>query len=211
MPERLRARRKPNAKGRSGRIDGKHVPLNSPMACGFNSFSWLPLEVIQSAAFAHLGKEATRFFLFLLMDHAQNGGVENGRLTATHAQLVAFGIGKNSVAKAIEEACALGLVAKTQQGGRYGLTNRPNQYRLTFMGWRDQNGQLRNPTNEWKAITDNSAEARRKATQKARRTAVSKKTRRSGKVVPLNRGSSHPHNWDQGSKWEGGDEEADPQ
>jgi hypothetical protein len=144
-------------------------------------------------AFVRLGKEATRVVLYLLLDHAQNAGVENGRLTATYEQLIGFGIGKNTVSKAIEEACAFGLLRKTEQGGRYGETNRPNRYRLTFLGWWDQNGEPHPPTHEWKGITEENIERwrnERRAARPPKRRSV--KTPQTGKVVPLPRGNAHP-------------------
>ena len=42
---------------------------------------------------------------------------------------------------------------RVKAGGRWAGTNRPNRYRLTWIGWVDGDGFAQNPTNEWKGVT----------------------------------------------------------
>ncbi len=86
--------------------------------------------------------------LRLLLEHINHGGLENGRLVCTYKDFQEYGLTRNKIRPAIEEADFLGLV-KNQQGERIFARNHPNSYRLTFYGTKD----AKDPTNEWKRIT----------------------------------------------------------
>jgi hypothetical protein len=84
----------------------------------------------------------------LLLEHCNHSGLENGRLVCTYKDFQDYGLTRNKIRPAIEEADFLGLV-KHQRGERVFAKNQPNSYRITFYG----TSEARDPTNEWKRIT----------------------------------------------------------
>ena len=86
--------------------------------------------------------------LRLLLELINHGGLENGRLVCTYKDFQEYGLTRNKIRPAIEEADFLGLV-KHQRGERVFAKNQPNSYRITFYG----TSEARDPTNEWKRIT----------------------------------------------------------
>lgn len=138
---------KPDPTGRSsGRIGGREGKVRRPPAG--EPWTWLTAELLTSASWRALSINGHRLMGFLMVEHMNHAGRENGRLRATHDQLRAYGLCGNRVRAAIEECAALGLIAYTR-GGRWAGTNRPSTFRLTF--YADAEG---NPaTNEWKAVS----------------------------------------------------------
>ena len=138
---------KPDATGRSsGKRTGRDKKLRSPPQG--EPWVWLTRELIASPAWRAMGINARRLIDFLLIEHMNHAGTENGNLQATYDQLAAFGLTRRKIFEAITEAEALGLIA-VEHGGRWNLTNRPSTFRLTF--YSDRHG---NPaTNVWKRVT----------------------------------------------------------
>lgn len=115
------------------------------------------------------------------MNHA---GTENGNLFATHSQLIEWGIGKNYVTDAIDEALFLGLV-KVRRGGRWAGRNDASKYRLTY--YPDKDG---NPaTNEWKPKTE--AEIKEWRRKRSHRKKI-KKAARKNYLTPIIGGYGTP-------------------
>lgn len=178
--------RKPNA------VERKRKPKNRPKDCGFEQFGWLPLELLESEPWRALSPNSRRLVDRLMVEHTHQGGVENGKLIATHEQLCEYGLTASSIREAIEECVAFGLV-RVKRGGRWAGTNRPNRFRLTWIGWMDDDGFAQLPTNEWKGVTANHV-AEWRADRKARRAARRKRSvnRKTGwtpefrGTVPLN-------------------------
>jgi hypothetical protein len=102
---------------------------------------WLSRELLASDAWRSLGINAHRFLYFLMLEHMNHGGRENGRLRAPHRQLHDFGIGPRLIAAAIREAEELGLVACHRPGMRAATS-----YTLTWLKRRDGAP----ATNEWR-------------------------------------------------------------
>ncbi len=166
----------------SGKLK-KHKPKNSPKACGFEQFGWYPLELMESEPFRALSPNSRRLLDRLVIEHLHHGGVENGRLMATHDQLRDYGLTASSIREAIDECVAFGLI-RVKLGGRWAGTNRPNRYRLTWIGWIDGDGFAQNPTNKWKGVTADFIAAWR-AERKAKRAARRKwQARRKTEVTP---------------------------
>jgi hypothetical protein len=86
-----------------------------------------------------------RLIDFLLVEHMNHAGTENGNLTATYKQLQEWGIWHRHIRPAINEAVFLGLL-RVEKGGYFGGKTEGSLYRLTF--YTDKNGSP--PTNEWK-------------------------------------------------------------
>lgn len=118
---------KPNAQSR------RHKPKNRPKECGFEQFGWFGLGLLESEAFRALSANSRRLLDRLVIEHIHHGGVENGLLIVTHDQLRDYGLTASSIRDAIDECVAFGLI-RCKQGGRWAETNRPNRYRLTWIG-----------------------------------------------------------------------------
>ena len=139
---------KPDATGRSsgkrtGRAGKAHRPPKD------EPWVWLTRELLASAAWRARSINAARLLDFLLLEHMNHAGTENGNLKATYDQLVAHGLTRSEIRVAIEEAEFSGLI-RFKRGGRWAGTNQPSTYRLTFQADRDGNP----PTNEWKSKTE---------------------------------------------------------
>lgn len=138
---------KPNATGRSsGKLTGRERKIFGPPKG--QPWVWLPHDLLESDAWQGMSINARRLIDFLLLDHMNNAGRENGHLMATHEQLVAFGLTRRKITEAINEARYLGLI-DFERGGRWAGTKRPSKFRLTF--YADKDGAP--PTNRWKGIT----------------------------------------------------------
>ena len=125
----------------------------------------------------------------LLVEHCQHGGFENGNLIVTYDQFKDYGLSKHHIAEAIREAVFLGLITYTH-GGRYAGSNHPNKYFLTWMGGRDQDGDLLNPTNPWKSVTAEQIAAQRFERKRQRAHKRNKVTKKQN--APPNEGASSP-------------------
>lgn len=138
---------KPDPTGRSsGIIGGREGKVRRPPAG--EPWTWVTAELLTSASWRALSINGHRLIGFLMIEHMNHAGRENGRLRATHEQLRAYGLTADKIRRAVEECAELGLISFTR-GGRWAGTNRPSTYRLTF--YADANG---NPaTNDWKAAS----------------------------------------------------------
>ena len=138
---------KPDKTGRSsGKRGGRDRKLYSPPKG--EPWVWLTRELLASPAWRSQSPNARRLVDFLLIEHTNHAGTENGALPATHEQLEAYGLTKNCITPAIKESTFLGLI-RFERGGRWGGVKRPSVFRLTFFADRDGNP----PTNEWKGKT----------------------------------------------------------
>ena len=133
----------PQQKGRTSRGSRK---FNRPPSG--EGWIWLTGELINSLAWRSMSVNCLKLTLRLLLEHINHGGFENGRLVCTYKDFQEYGLTRNKIRPAIEEADFLGLV-KHQRGERVFARNHPNSYRLTFYGTKD----AKDPTNEWKRIT----------------------------------------------------------
>ena len=164
---------RPTATGRSsgkrrGRAGEAHRPPKG------EPFVWLTRELLTSPAWRNRSVNTIRLLDFLMVEHMNHAGTENGNLKATHEQLRAYGLSANSIRDAIEEAEFLGLIRFTR-GGRWASSNQPSLFRLTFQADRDDNP----PTNQWKRRSEEQIHQRqkdRKARRKGRK--IQKATRK---------------------------------
>ncbi len=122
---------KPDATGRSsGKRTGRAARAHRPPKG--EPWIWLTRELLISPAWRAHSTNTGRILDFLLVEHMNHAGTENGRLMATHEQLRGYGLNANSIRDAIDEAEFLGLI-RSERGGRWAGTNRPSTYRLTFL------------------------------------------------------------------------------
>lgn len=139
---------KPNETGRSsGKWTAKEKKIWGPPKG--EPWAWLTTELLASPAWRQRSINTIRLIDFLLIEHRNHAGLENGNLMATYDQLVEYGLTRSEIKAAIFEAEFLGLVKVTYEGGRYAGNNQPSTYRLTFYAGRDGSP----ATNEWKGKT----------------------------------------------------------
>jgi len=139
---------KPNKTGRSsGKLDRADRKLLGPPEGG--SWVWFPAELLASPAWHGMTLNGRRFVEFLMIEHCNHAGRENGNLRATYCQLVAYGIRRCKIRPAIDEAEARGLVETTRRGGLFGAENKrtASTFRLTWIGCVNPRQE---PTNEWR-------------------------------------------------------------
>ena len=150
---------RPNATGRSsGKLSGRQGKLRRAPAG--EPWVWLTRELLLSPAWRGRSILCVRLIEFLLIEYMNHAGTENGNLPATYDQLVAFGMSRRLILRAITEAEALGLI-RVEHGGRWAMTNRPSIFTLTFYA-----DKFDNPaTNDWKRVTNEQVKALRKARQ----------------------------------------------
>lgn len=139
---------KPNETGRnSGKLTAAGREIFGPPKG--EPWTWQPIELLASPAWRHRSVNAAKLIDFLMIEHQNHAGRENGNLKATYDQLTDYGLTRSRIKAAILEAGFLGLVKVTYEGGMYAGNNQPSTYRLTFYASRD----AAPATNEWKGKT----------------------------------------------------------
>jgi len=113
----------------------------------------LRLDLLASPAWRGQSINCRRLVEFLLIEHMNHAGRENGRLQATYGQLVEWGITRRLIRPAIDEAEQRGLV-EIEQGARVNVSDSHlAAYRLTFLKAvrRDdfERDYFISPTDEW--------------------------------------------------------------
>jgi hypothetical protein len=118
-------------------------------------FSPRRIDLLSSPAWRALSLSARRVIDRISIELMHHGGADNGRLPVTYDDFEKYGIHRHSIAPAIREAAALGLVEITVEG-RAGNAEwrRPHLFRLTFArSDKDRN----DGTHEWKNIREENA------------------------------------------------------
>ena len=138
-----------NATGRSsGKLDAKERMLTGPPSGKGQAWIFLPCDLLASDAWRGMSHHCRKFIDFLMIEHCNHAGRENGNLQATYDQLATTGLARKRVAKAIREAEDRGLVEVTKRGGLYGVKahRTTSRYRLTWIGTLQPASKA---TNEW--------------------------------------------------------------
>jgi hypothetical protein len=113
-------------------------------------FSARLIEMIKSPAFRSTSLGARKILDCIEVEHAAHGGNDNGRLPVTYSDIEKYGLERKSIAPAIRELCALGLLEITERGRPSKADWRfPSKFRLTYR-WSDDQA----PTHEWRRIRD---------------------------------------------------------
>jgi hypothetical protein len=125
------------------------------------NFCYLTGELINSPAWKAQSIHCRRLIDFLMLEHLNHGGKENGFLKAPFAQLQASGIGRRYIAPAIREAEALGLLRVRHGALRALQLSALNLFRLTFYHSKETNDAggvyWIAGTHEWKRTTSERA------------------------------------------------------
>jgi hypothetical protein len=117
------------------------------------SGQWSPrlIEMLESPAYRALSLSAHRAMARIEIELASHGGNDNGRLTVTFEDFIAYGIHHNAIAPAIRELEALGFIHVTERGrGGNSEHRQPNKFFLTFAHSRESR-QIP-PTHDWRKI-----------------------------------------------------------
>ncbi len=160
------ASRRHDKKGRSlGRLAGRAGKLNSPPPG--EQWAWLTFNLLQSPAWRALSVNGRLLIDRVLVEHMNQGGSENGNLAVTYADLVAWGIRRNSIAPAISEAIVLGLIEfEPGRASHISGKGHPNRFRVAWLP--TANGDL--PSTGWCGF--NSLAVAKRAAAEARRLGV---------------------------------------
>jgi hypothetical protein len=94
---------------------------------------WLTADLIASAAWRGQSTHCRKLIDFLILEHLNHGGSENGNLAAPYNQLVSFGLGRRFIAEAIREADARRLIEVQRSGKRNQVLDHVSRYRLTWL------------------------------------------------------------------------------
>jgi hypothetical protein len=97
-------------------------------------FTGRGVELLESPALRVLSRAAHLALLRIELELRHNGGFNNGKLIVTTEQFIEYGISENSVAPALRELEALGLIRITQRGrGGNAEYRRPHHFRLNYL------------------------------------------------------------------------------
>ncbi|WP_372783483.1 hypothetical protein [Phenylobacterium sp.] len=102
--------------------------------------------------FKALGINARRILDFLMYEHLQHAGRENGNLAASYRQLEAWGVTAADVRKGLAELTATGFVRVTSRGMRQAGGGEPSRYALTWLPTRSGSSDEAPPTQDWDDI-----------------------------------------------------------
>jgi hypothetical protein len=111
--------------------------------------------MLHSIAYQSLGIAARRVLDFLIVEHLNHGGKENGRLGATYLQLERFGVTKRDIAKAFAELFETGFVRLTAQGLRQAGGGEPSRYALTWLPTLMGSPEQVDATDDWREVAAN--------------------------------------------------------
>ncbi len=136
--------------------------------------------MLESPAWQVLSLSARRCLNRIEIEHAHQGGNENGLLVVTYDDFVAYGLHRHAIGPALRELEALGFIAVTRGGGGNADQRAPNRYRLTYLGNRKAKGPAAHPTDEWARL--DTVDATTRAAAGARR-----RERLGADVVPKSR------------------------
>ena len=187
-PPRRLANAKTDKRGRYGRRAKQGNPATGPKQCGVEQWGWYPLELLGTPAFQTLSRNARLVLDRVLWEHIAQGGMSNGELRISHTDFCEAGVTRNQVATAVRENEAAGVL-RVRRRGKIAGRNAPNLYRLTWMGGWGSEGQMIQPSNDWK-------KARAEDVKQVRKRAASGNSDGpSSKVVPFaQRKKSQPPN-----------------
>ncbi len=118
------------------------------------AFVQLSRELLCSDAWRTMPINCSRLINFLIIEHINHAGQENGFLIATYNQLHAFGINRAYITATIKEAEQRGLVIVERKGRLSYNKSYQNRYTLTFLKTKhiEQNKNVfyAEPTHNWK-------------------------------------------------------------
>jgi hypothetical protein len=144
------------------RPDGRTVRRNKIAG----QWTWWTIDFLESPANRVMSLSARRVVDRIRIELAHHGGKNNGKLPVTFRDFHKYGIHWNSIAPAVREAEALGVIRITQYGVASNAEFRiPNMFALTHLPTNDDQTKA---TEDWRRIkTIEEAEAIAEAARKA--------------------------------------------
>lgn len=107
-------------------------------------FTWVTLDVMESAAWCGLSLAARLIMDRLLIENAGNAAQNNGKLKVFFDQFAEHGVCRRWVARPVKELVDAGFIAVTS-GKRRGKRRLASVYRITFRGTVDDPATWRKP------------------------------------------------------------------
>jgi hypothetical protein len=111
------------------RPDGRTVRRNSVAA----QFQSRPVDLIASPAMRVLSRAAHLSLLRIELELRQHAGHANGELIVTDLQFIEFGVHKESIAPALRELEALGIIRINHGRGGNAEHRKPNRFLLNYL------------------------------------------------------------------------------
>ena len=136
---------------KTGRSTGAMAPsrtakLNKPPEG--ESFAWFTSKLMRSPAFRAMSLNARKLVDRVQIEHMSQGGASNGNLVVTYADLVEWGIRRNSIAPAIAEVVALGLLEhRPGRASHIAGRGHPQIFRISWLPTADEP-----PSTKWCAF-----------------------------------------------------------
>jgi len=169
---------KPNATGRSsGEFTSKEKEIFGPPRG--KPWNWFPTELLASPAWRGTSINTRRLIDFLMIEHRNHAGLENGNLIATYNQLVDFGLTREAIRRAIIQAQKLGLIKVRDTGFK-----NPSRFTLTFYATPD----FVAATNDWHRISEEDVKAIKEDQRQRRK---SKRQWRQKNRIPVPKAALH--------------------
>jgi hypothetical protein len=144
------------------RSDGKTVRRNIVAA----HHTSRPVELIASPAMRVLSRAAHLVLLRIELELRHHAGRANGKLIVTDLQFIKFGVHKNSIAAALRELKALGIIRIRHGRGGNAEHRQPNRFLLNYLcGAVDADEEITNAWERFKTLeeAENVASAARTA------------------------------------------------
>lgn len=112
---------------------------------------WLTIQIVESHSFRSLSRAAMLCFFRLMIEHRNHAGIQNGRLPCTYLDFEKYGVRRRSIAPALDELEAVGMIERTRIGRLLpdGASGAPSLYRITMIPSVTDTG-LVDATNDWK-------------------------------------------------------------
>jgi hypothetical protein len=132
------------------------------------NWDWHTIILKLSSAWRGRSPRLTRLIEFLEVENLRHAGLENGRLLAPYAQLVAWGMRRETLKDTIKEGVERRLIAVTGGGVDFDTGKRlPHLYRLTYYPTTDAP-----PTDDWKRFQEDASEKDPKKVAQAKHAAA---------------------------------------
>lgn len=144
-------------------------------------------SLLESWAWRLTSFAARRCLDRIMLEHLANGGQRNGDLVVTFNDFEAYGVRRNSIATALRELEALGLIEFIQYGSPSADLRQPHIFRLTFI---ETKTPIEKPaTDEWKHLTTKAAAQARvrrfTGKEKNQSSSIRNVTQKSGDTLPM--------------------------
>ena len=102
------------------------------------NWTWMSRSMLNSPSWRAMSRAARLVIDRVIHEHLAHAGLENGRLPVTYLNFSRFGVPKNSIANAIVELEALGLIRVVRGAGGNAVHRHVSLYELTWLPTKDR-------------------------------------------------------------------------